>query len=160
MFIHSFIHVEEGKVCWKRGRTKLVLPYSSGPGCTCQWRSSSALIMYWDQDQWRTNHWGGGMGAGCHPWQWKICQKSGKRGKKSGKNWGKKRKNREENAKIRKVLSLSPSWQIGLAMLLTRTSLVLPHFHFISPSLTWTCQLWEWSIESRECLASYNKLSC
>ena len=47
---------------------------------------------------------GGARGAECHPWQRKKCQKSGKRGKKSGK--------------IRKVLSLCPSWQIGLSLLL------------------------------------------
>ena len=50
------------------------------------------------------------MGAECHPWERKKCQKSGKRGEKSGK----KRKNREEKAKIRKVLSLCPSWQDGV----------------------------------------------
>ena len=57
---------------------------------------------------------GGSRGAECHPWQWNICKKSAKRGGKSGK----KRKNREEKAKIGKVLSLCPSWQIGLATLL------------------------------------------
>ena len=49
-----------------------------------------------------------------HPWQWKNCKKWGKRGEKSGKQ----RKNQEEKAKIGKVLSLCPSWQIGLATLL------------------------------------------
>ena len=70
-------------------------------------------------------------GAECTPWQWKIWQKLGKKGKigkKEGKRqkftWEnkknlKKRKNREETyAKISKVLSLCPSWQIGLATLL------------------------------------------
>ena len=46
------------------------------------------------------------VAAECHPWQQKkICQKSGKRGKKLGK--------------IRKFLSLCPSWQMGLATLLS-----------------------------------------
>ena len=76
--------------------------------------------------QWHS-HWGG-KGAECHPWQQKNCQKLGKRGenrekrgqirKKKRKNRGKKRKNWEEKAKIGKVLSLCPSWQIGLATLL------------------------------------------
>ena len=60
-------------------------------------------------------------GAECHPWQRKICQKSEKRGKKSGK-FGKKEENWEEKAKIREVLSLCPSWQIGLATLLRSIS--------------------------------------
>ena len=68
---------------------------------------------YW---QWRS-HWGvkGGrvprLTAKNLPKNWE------KEGKKSGKI-GKKRKNREEKAKIGKVLSLCPSWQTGLAMLL------------------------------------------
>ena len=37
---------------------------------------------------------------------------------REGKNQEKKRKNREDKAKIRKVLSLCPSWHIGLATLL------------------------------------------
>ena len=68
-------------------------------------------------------------GVECHPWQKKIAknrEKSGKIGKKSGKNGkkreksGRKGKNREEKAKIRKFLSLCPSWQIGLATLLAK----------------------------------------
>ena len=53
----------------------------------------------------------------CLPWEQKICQKLGKRREKSEKI-RKKRKNRKEKAKIRKVLLLCPSWQIGLATLL------------------------------------------
>ena len=72
--------------------------------------------------------------AECPPWQRKNCQKSVKRGGKREKNQekirgggnrekeGKKRKNQEEKAKIGKVLSLCPSWQIGLAMLLSPSS--------------------------------------
>ena len=63
--------------------------------------------------QWRS-HWGG-KGGRVPPWQRKICQKLGKNQEKPGK----KKKNREEKAKIGKVLSLCPSWQIGLATLLT-----------------------------------------
>ena len=48
----------------------------------------------------------------------KVGKKSGKLGEKIRKKWGKKRTNREEKAKIRKFLSLCPSWQIGLATLL------------------------------------------
>ena len=48
----------------------------------------------------------------------KWGKKSGKFGEKIRKKWGKKRTNREEKAKIRKFLSLCPSWQIGLATLL------------------------------------------
>ena len=53
-------------------------------------------------------------GAECPPWQRKICQKSVKRGRKSGKSRNKSGK----RGKIRKVLLLCPSWQIGLATLL------------------------------------------
>ena len=45
-------------------------------------------------------------GAEYPPWQRKIYQRSGKRGRNR-----EKRKNREEKAKIGKVLSLCPSWQ-------------------------------------------------
>ena len=58
------------------------------------------------------------------PWQWKICQKLGKKEEKLGK----KRKNREEKAKIRKLLSLCPSWQIGLVTLLYIIMFALKHF--------------------------------
>ena len=61
--------------------------------------------------------------AECHPWWRKIFQKLGKTSekirKKKWKKSGKNRKNWEETAKIVKFLSLCPSWQIGLAMLLT-----------------------------------------
>ena len=60
---------------------------------------------------------GGQGGQSATPDSKKNCQKSGKKGKNQEK-LGKKRKNREEKAKIGKVLSLCPSWQIGLAMLL------------------------------------------
>ena len=60
-------------------------------------------------------------GQECHPWQQKICQKLGKRGRNQEKS-GKKRKNWEERAKIGKALSLCLSWQIGLAMLLEKCS--------------------------------------
>ena len=53
-------------------------------------------------------------GAECHPWQRKFAKNRGKNQEKLGK----KRKNREENAKIRKFLSLCPSWQIRLVTLL------------------------------------------
>ena len=66
--------------------------------------------------QWRS-HWGG-KGEECHPlpWQRKICQKSGKRVKNQEKS-GRKGKNLEG------FFSLCPSWQIGLATLLARSSL-------------------------------------
>ena len=73
------------------------------------------IIMHY---QWRSQY--RRKGGRVPPWQRNICQKSGKRGTKSGKRGGKIRKkriNQEEKAKIRKVLSLCPSWQIGLAML-------------------------------------------
>ena len=86
-----------------------------------------------------------GKGAECPPWQWtnvknleKEEKKSGKREEKFGKN-REKEENREERAKIGKVLSLCPSWQIGLAMLLVRPStqkhLHTPgkHAHFMQP---------------------------
>ena len=61
-------------------------------------------------------------GAECHPWQQKIAKNREKEGKNQEKSGGKIRKkrgkNQEEKAKIRKFLSLCPSWQIGLAMLL------------------------------------------
>ena len=47
----------------------------------------------------------------------KLPKKSGKRGRKSGKG-GKKREKSEKRGKIGKVLSLCPSWQIGLVTLL------------------------------------------
>ena len=64
----------------------------------------------------RRSHWGG-KGGRVPPLTVKICQKSGKRGENQEKI-RKKRKNRKEKAKIGKFLSLCPSWQIGLAMLL------------------------------------------
>ena len=82
----------------------------------------------------------GAWGAECHPWQQKICQKSGK----TRKNRGKKRKNREERAKIRKVLSLFPSWQTGLATLLAGSdggSNWWPCFYE-----SWYTDIWMWVI--------------
>ena len=75
-------------------------------------------------EQWR-NHWGA-RGAECHPWQWKICQKSGKNQEKLGK----KRKNREEKATIGMVLSLCPTWQIGLATLLATKTCKIKFWKF------------------------------
>ena len=45
-------------------------------------------------------------------------EKFAKKMEKNQEKLGKKRKNREEKAKIGKVLSLCPSWQPGLATLL------------------------------------------
>ena len=62
----------------------------------------------------------GSQGGRVPLWQWKICLKSGKRRKKSGKGgkiW-KRRKNWDEKAKIKKGLILLPSWQVVLATLL------------------------------------------
>ena len=59
---------------------------------------------------------GGAQGAECHPWKQTICQKLGKRGKKSGQEKS------GRNSKNRKVLSLCPSWQIGLATLLATSA--------------------------------------
>ena len=69
-------------------------------------------------DQWRS-HWGA-RGAECNRWQRKNCQKSGKRSQegKIRKHREKKKKNREEQAKIGKFLPLCPTWQM-LATLLT-----------------------------------------
>ena len=52
----------------------------------------------------------------------KKRKKSGKIGKKSGKNRGKKEDKLGRKGKIGKFLSLCPSWQIGLATLLSQTS--------------------------------------
>ena len=49
----------------------------------------------------------------------KKFPKIGKNQEKIGEKSGKKRENREEKAKIGKFLSLCPSWQLGLATLLT-----------------------------------------
>ena len=62
--------------------------------------------------QWHS-HWGVNRGQNVPPWQRKICQKSGKRGRKSGK--------------IGKVLSLTPSWQIGLATQLSVSDFTITH---------------------------------
>ena len=83
----------------------------------------------WIVRQWHS-HWGA-RGAKCHPWQRKICQKLGKE-VEIGKNLEKRGKS-EEKAKNGKVLSLCPSWQIGLAMPLTcfriiTILLILPQF--------------------------------
>ena len=63
---------------------------------------------------------GGGVHGGTvPPLTAKNCQKFGKKRKKIRKKSVKKRKNWEGKGKIGKVLSLCPSWQIGLATLLT-----------------------------------------
>ena len=59
----------------------------------------------------------GGQGEGRVPLLTAKKKKSQKLGKR-GENLEKEGKNQEEKAKIGKVLSLCPSWQIGLAMLL------------------------------------------
>ena len=64
---------------------------------------------------------GGSRGAECLPWQQKKMPKREKKREKIGdktEKIGKKRKNQEEKVKFGNVLSLCPSWQIGLAMLL------------------------------------------
>ena len=70
--------------------------------------------------QWRS-HWGG-KGCRVPPLTAKILPKFGKKREKNRekirKNREKRGKNREEKAKIGKVLSHCPSWQIGLATLL------------------------------------------
>ena len=65
--------------------------------------------------QWRS--YCGVKGGRVPPLTAKNLPKLGKKRGKSRKS-GKKGKNREEKAKIRKDLSLCPSWQIGLATLL------------------------------------------
>ena len=70
---------------------------------------NQTILIRCNFTQWRS-HWGS-RGVECHPWQQKICQKPVKRGVKSEKIG-------EKEKKIGKVLSLCPSWQIGLATLL------------------------------------------
>ena len=65
-------------------------------------------------------------------------------GKKYGKI-GKKRKNQEEKAKIGKFLSLCPSWQIGLAMLLTLPPYKQPKIVLKSVFLNRINTLYLWS---------------
>ena len=66
----------------------------------------------------------GGQGGTLPPLTAKnLPKKLGKEGENQEKSW-KKRKNQEEGAKIWKVLSLCPSWQIGLATLLTLGTIV------------------------------------
>ena len=62
-------------------------------------------------------------------------EKFAKNQEKEGENQensGKKRKNQKEKAKIRKVLSPSPSWQIGLAMLLEHGCLKRLFINFLT----------------------------
>ena len=117
--------------------------------------------------QWRSQY--RARGAECPPWQRKNCQKLGKVGKNREKI-KQKRKNREEKAKIGKVISLCPSWQIGLATLLTHGYIVV--------DLRWTeasdytrsplnsmneSILDEWINDAHTCLkifASYRKCTC
>ena len=66
--------------------------------------------------QWRS-HWGGKGGQSATPDSENFAKNREKEGKNQEKS-GKKMKNREEKAKIGKVLSLWPSWQIELATLL------------------------------------------
>ena len=85
----------------------------------CWWGSTQTLTMACKLlnpqviAQWHS-HWGG-KGGREPPL---TAKKLPKIGKNSGKIW-KKRKIREEKPKIRKFLSLCPSWQIGLATLLS-----------------------------------------
>ena len=70
----------------------------------------------------------GARGAECHPDSKKKSSKIKKIGKKRGhigKKSRKRGKNRDEKAKIGKVLSLCPSFQIGLATLLVGTQALL-----------------------------------
>ena len=87
------------------------------------WYSWGFILLQLEKErhQWRS-HWGC-KGAECHPWQRKNCQKSGK-----------KRRNREEKAKIGKVFLLCPSWQTGLAMLLKDTTPFVVRFDIIATS--------------------------
>ena len=64
--------------------------------------------------QWRSQGGGAHGGQSATPDSEKFAKNLEKEGKNQEKS-GKKRKNREEKAKIGKVLSLCPSWQIGLA---------------------------------------------
>ena len=73
--------------------------------------------------QWRS-HWGVKEG--------RVPLLTAKNLSKIRKNWEKKRKNREEKAKIGKVLSLCPSWQIGQATLLC----FAPYVTFSTPTLS------------------------
>ena len=79
--------------------------HTKGRGNVIQWCWCCFSTVYYESSGVATR--GGVKGQS---WQRKIDQKSGKRVKKSGKS-GKR-------GKIGKVLSLCPSWQIGLAMLL------------------------------------------
>ena len=82
-------------------------------------------VIWEDINQWHSH--GGVKGGRVPTLTSKNCQKKlGKRGKNQEKE-GKKEENGEEKAKIRKVLSLCPSWQRGLTMLLT---LILVWFHW------------------------------
>ena len=79
-----------------------------------KWRFRSIMSIQFHKlfqysSQWRC-HWGGQEGQSATPDSEKIAKNREKEGKIR-----KKRKNREEKAKIGKFLSLCPSWQIGLA---------------------------------------------
>ena len=74
------------------------------------------FVLWFTYTQWRS-HWGV-KGGRVPPLTMNNLPKIGKKKDKIRKNWGKKRKLQEEEAKIGKVLSLCPSWQIGLATLL------------------------------------------
>ena len=67
---------------------------------------------------------GGDGGQSATPDSEKIAKHWGKVGK-NRENRQKKMKNRKEKAKIGKVLSLCPSWQIGLATLLNTVTLLI-----------------------------------
>ena len=98
--------------------------------CRSGRHTSGVLSIVWWAPQYRINVWwstsgvatGGSRGQSAHQ-QRKICQKLGKRGKKSGKG-----ENLEEKAKIGKVLSLCPLWQIELAMLLWSSQYTLLYY--------------------------------
>ena len=83
------------------------------------------LLQESARNQWRSQY--RSKGGRVPPFTAKKLSKIGKnleKIRKRGKSWEKiekKRKNREEKAKIGKVLSLCPSWQIGLATLLLET---------------------------------------
>ena len=93
-------------------------------------------------NQWRSHGGGGGYGGRVPPLKAKNREKEGKNQEKEGK----KRTNREEKVKIGKVLSLCPSWQIGLATLLDKiytTKIEIPYGSQIWSEESWpNCNTW------------------
>ena len=82
-----------------------------GPGPFLIWKNflnqiCSRTILAPEPYQWHSHQ--GVKRQSALPWLQKNCQKSGKKREKIMKK-------REKEEKVRKVLSLCPSWQIGLA---------------------------------------------